>query len=52
MYFNHKYGIENNTFINNNNLNKFFNILSYNYDNDKKLFVSTIESKKYPIWGV
>ena len=52
LYFNHLLGFSFENFENNENLKSFFNILSFNFDKDNKRFISTIEAKKYPIWGV
>ena len=52
MYFNHRYGFSNDTFYNFDNLKSFWDVLSYNHDKNGKVFVSMIESKKYPIYGV
>lgn len=49
---NHHMGITPNRFLNNSNLTHAFKITSTNFDLNGKEFVSTIESKKYPIYGI
>jgi gamma-glutamyl hydrolase len=39
------------TFASNANLAAFFTVLSTNLDRGGKPFASTIEGKKYPVWG-
>ena len=51
MYFNHFNGVHRENFQKNKNLTDFFYEVSYNYDKDQKEFISTVEGKKYPIWG-
>ncbi|XP_072290026.1 gamma-glutamyl hydrolase [Eucyclogobius newberryi] len=48
----HHYGLTVNTFLGNEDLNNFFTILSTNIADNGAHFVSTIEAKKYPIYGV
>jgi gamma-glutamyl hydrolase len=52
MYFNHHYGVGVDTFHNNKNLNDFYRLMTYSYDMDGASFVSTIEARDYPIYGV
>jgi len=49
---NHMMGITPDKFIKSKLLNNFYKIVSYNYDRKGKLFVSTIEGKDYPFYGV
>ncbi|EGG21402.1 hypothetical protein DFA_01284 [Cavenderia fasciculata] len=49
---NHKFGISPSTFTSNALLDSFFDILSNNLDQEGVAFVSTIEAKNYPIYGV
>ncbi len=48
---NHINGITPQQFLNNSNLSESFHITSTNLDRKGRPFVSTIESKKYPIYG-
>eukprot|EP00808_Paulinella_micropora_P016399 g17095.t1 len=48
---NHAQGITPAKFQSNRALADFFKVLSYNQDRKHKLFVSTIEARKYPIYG-
>ena len=48
---NHHYGIYTEHFYENEVLNGFFDVLSTNNDRYGDNFISTIESKKYPIYG-
>lgn len=48
----HHFGLTVKTFQRNKKLNRFFNVLSTNIADNGAHFVSTIESKKYPIYGV
>ncbi|KAK7934251.1 hypothetical protein WMY93_005147 [Mugilogobius chulae] len=48
----HRYGLTVKTFLENKYLNNFFTILSTNIADNGAHFVSTIEGKKYPIYGV
>jgi len=68
MYFNHRFGIEIKTFyrkkiilvvwdkkfygLENNKLREFFDILTINSDKSGKTFVSAIEAKDFPFYGV
>jgi len=45
-------GVSISDFAANTNLSSFFDVLSTNYDKDNKQFVSLIEAKKYPIYGI
>jgi len=49
---NHEYGISPKDFEDNLHLSRFYNILSTTIDENGKEYVSTIESKYYPIYGV
>jgi len=51
MFFNHKLGVANETFFENENLMTFFKPLTYNHDKNGKTFVSSIEAYKYPFYG-
>ncbi|XP_064607893.1 gamma-glutamyl hydrolase-like [Liolophura sinensis] len=48
----HHYGLTPEVFAENQKLADFFKVLSTNRDRDGKIFVSTIEGKQYPVWGV
>ncbi|XP_034026492.1 gamma-glutamyl hydrolase isoform X2 [Thalassophryne amazonica] len=48
----HHYGITVKDFVGNEKLNSFFNILSTNVATNGVQFVSTMEAKKYPFYGV
>jgi len=52
MYFNHRYGTTNETFYSMPNLYDFWDPISYNHDKNGRVFVSMIEAKKYPFYGV
>jgi len=45
-------GVSVSDFAANLNLSSFFDVLSTNYDRNNKEFVSLIEGKKYPIYGI
>merc|ERR1712130_698398 len=49
---NHHHGITSEHFSENENLTAMFNVLSNNADRDGRYFVSTIEAKNLPIYGV
>ena len=49
---NHKYGIAPHMFHTNKALSNTFHILSTNVDRKHQPFVSTIQAKNYPFWGV
>jgi len=49
---NNEYGISPTDFKENLHLNRFYNILSTSIDEEGKEYVTTIESKYYPIYGV
>lgn len=49
---NHSLGISPSKFIKHKNLNDFYKIVNISYDRNNKPFVSTIEGKKYPFYGV
>eukprot|EP01016_Furgasonia_blochmanni_P035970 TRINITY_DN4048_c0_g2_i1.p1 TRINITY_DN4048_c0_g2~~TRINITY_DN4048_c0_g2_i1.p1 ORF type:complete len:394 (-),score=112.03 TRINITY_DN4048_c0_g2_i1:115-1296(-) len=51
-FFNHHFGITKETFANNEALNQLFDVLALSYDNEGKEFVSIIEAKGLPIYGV
>jgi len=51
-YNNHQCGITPTHFNNNAKLTEFYNVLSTNKDKKGNPFVSTIEAKKYPFYGV
>lgn len=48
----HHYGVEVKTFMENDNLQSFFSLLSTNVAENGAQFVSTIEGKNYPFYGV
>lgn len=48
---NHFFGISQKDFMDNSLLMSAFDILSYNLDRDNKIFVSTVEHKKYPFYA-
>lgn len=48
----HHEGVEPQTFINNAKLSSFYNMLSTNADRKGRQFVSSMEAKQYPIFGV
>eukprot|EP01133_Synstelium_polycarpum_P006993 gene6993-8123_t len=48
---NHKYGVSPTTFKSTPALNSFFDALSWNNDRVGNTFLSTMEAKKYPIYG-
>jgi gamma-glutamyl hydrolase len=48
----HSYGVTTETFKSNSKLTEFFRVLSTNVDRNGVEFVSSIESKKYPVYGV
>ncbi|XP_030622096.1 gamma-glutamyl hydrolase [Chanos chanos] len=48
----HHYGVTAEAFLNNQKLNDFFSILSTNIAENGSKFVSTMEGKKYPFYGV
>jgi gamma-glutamyl hydrolase len=49
---NHHLAVTTETFKNNSKLTEFFTVLSTNMDRDGAEFASTVESKRYPIYGV
>tara|TARA_B100000575_G_scaffold294519_1_gene311031 strand:+ start:3424 stop:4425 length:1002 start_codon:yes stop_codon:yes gene_type:complete len=49
---NHMLGLSPHKFKQSHNLNKSYKIVSYNFDRQGKKFISTIEHKKYPFYGV
>nr|GMC68563.1 gamma-glutamyl hydrolase 2-like [Ipomoea batatas]GMC90673.1 gamma-glutamyl hydrolase 2-like [Ipomoea batatas]GME13104.1 gamma-glutamyl hydrolase 2-like [Ipomoea batatas] len=49
---NHKWGISPESFQADRNLRDFFNVLTTSVDKDNKVYVSTIQAKKFPIVGV
>ncbi|CAH1434461.1 unnamed protein product [Lactuca virosa] len=49
---NHKYGISPETFQENTKLCNFFKILTTSIDQDNKVYVSTVQSQRYPITAV
>jgi gamma-glutamyl hydrolase len=49
---NHYFAVTTDTFKNNPKLTEFFTVLSTNLDKNGVEFVSTMESKKYPVYGV
>ena len=51
-YFAHRSGFTLEGFVQNKKLMDFFNVLSITADADGKWFISTIEAKNYPIYGV
>jgi len=51
-YFAHSNGFTLETWVGNKKLTDFFNVLSITADKDGKWFISTIEAKEYPIYGV
>ena len=52
FWFNTSYGIKPETFASDPLLSKYFNILSNSFDKNGNQFVSSIESKKWPIFAV
>ncbi|XP_067083902.1 gamma-glutamyl hydrolase [Osmerus mordax] len=48
----HNYGVTEKTFVDNKELQSFFSILSTNVASNGAVFVSTMEGKKYPFYGV
>uniref|UniRef100_A0A8C5R1Y9 folate gamma-glutamyl hydrolase n=1 Tax=Leptobrachium leishanense TaxID=445787 RepID=A0A8C5R1Y9_9ANUR len=48
----HHYGITPKSFLENKNLSSFYRILSTNFDRDGVEFVSSIEARNFPIYGV
>ncbi|KAF7694887.1 gamma-glutamyl hydrolase [Silurus meridionalis] len=48
----HHYGVTEQVFVGNKRLNSFFNVLSTNKAENGAVFVSTMEGKKYPFYGV
>jgi gamma-glutamyl hydrolase len=49
---NHSMGVSPEKFTRSKLLNRTYDIISYNYDRNGKQFVSTIEAKDYPFYGV
>ncbi|XP_020901384.2 gamma-glutamyl hydrolase [Exaiptasia diaphana] len=49
---NHHWGVTPENFQNNKNISSFYNVISTNKDREGKIFVSTIEGKRYPIYGL
>jgi len=49
---NHKYGISVEDFMSNLHLRRFYNILATSIDNEGKTYVSAMEGKSHPIYGV
>lgn len=49
---NHQYGVSPESFMANEALSSFFRILTTSPDKNKKVYVSTIEGRKYPVTGV
>eukprot|EP00029_Vermamoeba_vermiformis_P011313 TRINITY_DN6185_c0_g1_i1.p1 TRINITY_DN6185_c0_g1~~TRINITY_DN6185_c0_g1_i1.p1 ORF type:complete len:315 (+),score=87.22 TRINITY_DN6185_c0_g1_i1:416-1360(+) len=49
---NHNWGVGPEAFKQNNHLAEFYHVITTNTDRQGKIFVSTIEGKKYPIYGV
>jgi len=49
---NHHYGVSPFTYSSNVQLSTFFRVISWNADREKKQFVSTVESFKYPIYAL
>jgi gamma-glutamyl hydrolase len=47
---NHQYGVTPVTYSTNPALNSFFRMISWDYDRNKKAFVSTVESLQYPFY--
>jgi len=48
---NHMYGVSPSSYKSQSALNTFFDVLSFNDDRNGNVFLSTIESKDYPIYG-
>ncbi|PWA53287.1 Peptidase C26 [Artemisia annua] len=48
----HKYGISPQTFQENMHLSNFFKILTTSTDKDNKVYVSTVQSRRYPVTAV
>ena len=51
-YFHHQNGFDVDVFEANTNLMDFYHILTNNKDLEGREFVSTIEAKEYPFYGV
>ena len=52
MYFNHKYSIDYKKFMESDFLKEFFEVLSLSQDREGKEFVSSVEAKEYPFYGM
>lgn len=52
QYFNHKFGLDVKDFDNNKYLNNFFKPLAINEDKNGRTFVSAVEGKDMPFYGV
>lgn len=50
LYYNHRYGLTLTNFVQTAELNEFFELTSYAYDNDHTAFVSTLEGREVPIF--
>eukprot|EP00697_Spironema_sp_BW2_P017805 gnl/Spiro4/9612_TR5101_c1_g1_i1.p1 gnl/Spiro4/9612_TR5101_c1_g1~~gnl/Spiro4/9612_TR5101_c1_g1_i1.p1 ORF type:complete len:388 (+),score=106.95 gnl/Spiro4/9612_TR5101_c1_g1_i1:31-1164(+) len=48
----HHWGLPYSTFFANQNLFNFFNLISSNVDRNGKAFISSLEGKNYPVYGV
>lgn len=51
-YFHHHNGFDVNTFYNNKKLMEFFYVLNTNFDLNNREFISTVEAKEYPFYGL
>lgn len=49
---NHERGLDTDRFLNNTRLVDMFHITSTNFDRDGRQFISSIEARKYPFYGV
>ncbi len=52
LFYNHKFGISINSFINNKNLWNNFRLIAISHDLNGKDFVAIIESYNYPVYGL
>jgi gamma-glutamyl hydrolase len=52
LYFNHVWGVDTKTYLNNEKLLEAYSVLSYSADRQGRAFVAWVESRDYPIYGV
>ena len=52
QYFNHKFGLDVTDFNSNKNLRSFFKPLAVNEDKNGRIFISAVEGKNMPFYGV